>query len=232
MNLAPLGPQPVRTSLKPSDPTLPHLTHRAPEACQHEEDGEEQEFAPRSLEECVEDAYNFDKNFHKRGGPPFPQEQWAKATPARQAVLTKRRKSRVKRAQQPVHAQRDIQRKSLLRRARRDSARGYVSVSYKVKTTIIAAVVQKDYFKLCFQWIGLSRRLIWRFCVINLTRATGWESSARELAWASSNVFNGTDNYRSGMYNSAAGDLALGRVELPQRLGKLPFGNDLWRPAE
>ena len=132
----------------------------------------------------MEAAYNFDQNFHKLGVPPSPQEQRAKAAPARQAVLAKRHQSRVKQAQQPIHAQRDFQRKCLLRRARRADERGDVSVLPKGRTALRVAG-RKGNFKLALEWP--IRRMIRWFFVINLTSASGWESATDELAWGLSN---------------------------------------------
>ena len=68
------------------------------------------------------------KTFIKEEPPPFPKEQRVKSTPTRQAVLTKRHQSRVKREQQAVHVRKGIQRNSILRRAQRAAGRGDLSV--------------------------------------------------------------------------------------------------------
>ena len=92
LNLAPLGSpsiHPVRRAsqpydaprgsrispygLKPRNPSIPYRTPRVPEASQQEDDEEEEIYAPRTLEECMMDAYNFKLDFRKRGIPPFPQ---------------------------------------------------------------------------------------------------------------------------------------------------------------
>ena len=172
-----------------------------------EDDEEEQEYVPRSLEQCMEDAYHFDKNFHKRGIPPFPQEHRGESTPTRQAVLTKRHQSRVKRAQHPVHVQKDIQRNILLRRSQRAAERGDVSVRFHnlpPMATTLRAVGHKDYCKGNVEWPVFSKRLIWWFCVINLTRATAWESSARELA--------------RGCYSSSQGWVVFPNATSPRRI--------------
>ena len=40
---------------------------------------EDNDYAPKSLEECIPEAYNFDENFRKRATPEYPQEKWRAA---------------------------------------------------------------------------------------------------------------------------------------------------------
>ena len=131
---------------KPRNPSTPHLTPRVPEVAQQEDDDEGGNYAPRKLEECMMDAYNFNLNFHKRGIPLLLQEDWERATPARKAILTKRHQPRVRWAQQQVQVQRDVQWESLNRRAQRAAERGDVSNFLHTRPTRRAVVVgRKDY---------------------------------------------------------------------------------------
>ena len=69
LNLAPPGPQIAHPGLRPRDPAVPHPTPRVPEVTTREEDDDGDAFPPRTLVECMSDAYNFDRNFHKRESP-------------------------------------------------------------------------------------------------------------------------------------------------------------------
>ena len=124
---------------------------------------------PRNLEECMMGAYNFNLNFRRRGIPPFPEEAWEQATPARKGILTKRHQSRVKRAQQPAQVQREVQWQSLHRRDQRAAERGDVGNLFQPKTTHRAAVDRKVHFKVRRNYFGLRNKLIGLFCIINST---------------------------------------------------------------
>ena len=155
LNLSPLGfpipansPPGTRPLLRPRDPTNPHLAPRTPSVITQENRYEDEEcggFPPGTLEECKVDAYNFDKTFRGRSITRFPQEQWGDAHPSRHAILTIRHHSRVKSAQEPADIQREIQWRSLTRRAQRASERCDVSLLYNLRTTL-RAVGKKDYY--------------------------------------------------------------------------------------
>ena len=67
LNLAPPGKPTVHPGLKPRGPSVPRLTPRVPEVKNQDEDDEGDGFIPRTLGECMSDAYNFGRNFHKGG---------------------------------------------------------------------------------------------------------------------------------------------------------------------
>ena len=88
---------------------------------------EESEYVPKSLEECMLDAFSFEATFHPRAIPPYPTGRWVAATPAQRVVIDKRHKARVKRAQQPISVQKNVQWNALLRRAQRAAETGNVN---------------------------------------------------------------------------------------------------------
>ena len=164
---APQGSRIAPAGLTPRDPSIPHLTPRVHEVT-HYDEGEN--YMPRNLEECMMDAYNFNLNFRKRGMPPFPQEAWDQAAPARKAILTKRHQSHVKRAQQPVQVQREVQWQSLLRRDQRAAERGDAGNLFTPETTHREVVEdRRDQFRARRNYFGMWNRLIGLFCIINFT---------------------------------------------------------------
>ena len=177
----------------------PRLTPRAPPMpVQDEYDSDDGEgYAPRAMGECMLGAYIFDRTSHGRSVPPLTDEQRAKATAARQEILTKRHHSRAKLGQQPVEVHRKIQWKSLVRRSQQAASQGNVSLLATRTVTSGAAVVAKDYKGrdvICTHRLNLTiccrleNRVWWRLGIIRVTQTTGWESSPNELALPTANA--------------------------------------------
>ena len=168
------------------------------EATEHCE--EESEYIPKSLEECMLDAFSFEATFHPRAIPPYPTGKWVAATPAQRVVIDKRHKARVKRAQQPISAQKNVQWNALLRRAQRAAETGNVNFSRAV------VVGLNEFFgEVCDKirvivWQGLTRMQRWCVAILRLYMVTsvlvqGWEFSAGDVA-SNNGIASATGTHR------------------------------------
>ena len=113
---------------------LEHITSAPPPAPEQNEDDEDdddedeaQNFAPATINECLQQAYDFGREFHMRGEPPFPHGKLNRANdPGARRRITKRYNARLKRAQACEEEQRAVKWRALQRRAAKAAHTGRV----------------------------------------------------------------------------------------------------------
>ena len=84
-------------------------------------------YKPATVNDCLFQAYNFERDFHMRKEPPFPHAAVRAAGDVNQRrQITKRYNSRVKRANTTEAQQRTVKWQGLVRRANRAATQGRV----------------------------------------------------------------------------------------------------------
>ena len=161
-----------------------------------QDDHHDEFYQPKTLEQCLGDAFHFNENFHPRATPKYPMEKWNEADAAGKAIVEKRYKLRAKRSQQPVGEQKRIQWAALLRRAQRAADEGRVSkVSQLFGVVLDSDEVGKvrenkslwclcefEVFRKLTRWVritGVLAKHAWISCIASGTKA--WEFSANEV---------------------------------------------------
>ena len=173
---------PTLTPYYPPEATMPadYQPNSWNAAIEHQDD-DDPDYMPKSLEECMLDAYSFALTFHPRAIPPYPTGKWVASTPTQRVIIDKRHKARVKRAQQPLSVQKTIQWNALMRRAQRAASTGNVSLTrVVVRANEVFGKIRVILEESCVRWSRYGLILI-RMCIIMGVMVRGWEFSATEV---------------------------------------------------
>ena len=113
--------------LEPITTAPPPVPERNEEDDDEDDEEEAHDFAPATINECLQQAYDFERDFHMRGEPPFPHKRLNRTTdPAARRRITKRYNARLKRARASEEEQRHIKWRALQRRAAKAAHSGRV----------------------------------------------------------------------------------------------------------
>ena len=122
-----LTPNPDSLPVEENTPRSTATTRPAVGTQDDDRNGQE-EYQPPTVESCLYEAYNFEKEFRERTVPPFPDDEYKKANQNRKRTIQKTHAYRVKRATQPVQVQRQLKWDALMKRARKAATNGRVKI--------------------------------------------------------------------------------------------------------